>query len=222
MERAIRAFRPIREGRWLQVYKVVWFARFLEGMDKHEARRHWREVHGPLALKVPQIDGVRPESCRLGARPRRGERRPARVRRLLELLVRRRGALRRGSANAGVGCRRSRQRLTSSSRTRSWECAPSSTSGRSSTATTGRSRRSGSFASRTRSEAIRLAHGRRTSTGSRRTAATSAATSRGSVAMSRTIASRRSGRKARTRAASCSSTGTRSAGSRIAAPSSSP
>lgn len=37
------------------MYKVVWFARFLEGMDKHEARRHWREIHGPLGLEVPQI-----------------------------------------------------------------------------------------------------------------------------------------------------------------------
>jgi uncharacterized protein (TIGR02118 family) len=40
----------------LQVYKVVWFARFLEGTDKHEARRRWREIHGPLGLKVPQIE----------------------------------------------------------------------------------------------------------------------------------------------------------------------
>ena len=38
------------------MYKVVWFARFLAGMDKHEARRHWREVHGPLGAKVPQIE----------------------------------------------------------------------------------------------------------------------------------------------------------------------
>ena len=39
----------------MPVYKVVWFARFREGMERHDARRHWREVHGPLALKVPQI-----------------------------------------------------------------------------------------------------------------------------------------------------------------------
>ena len=38
------------------MYKVVWFARFLEGMDKHEARRHWREIHGPLGRNVPQIE----------------------------------------------------------------------------------------------------------------------------------------------------------------------
>jgi hypothetical protein len=48
--------RLMREERWFQVYKVVWFARFLEGMDKHEARRYRRrEVHGPLGLDVPQI-----------------------------------------------------------------------------------------------------------------------------------------------------------------------
>jgi uncharacterized protein (TIGR02118 family) len=39
------------------MYKVVWFARFLEGMDKQQARRHWRDVHGPLGRKVPQIEG---------------------------------------------------------------------------------------------------------------------------------------------------------------------
>ena len=37
------------------MYKVVWFARFREGMAREDARRHWREVHGPLGLKVPQI-----------------------------------------------------------------------------------------------------------------------------------------------------------------------
>jgi uncharacterized protein (TIGR02118 family) len=38
------------------VYKVVWFARFLQGMDKREGRRHWHEIHGPLGGKVPQIE----------------------------------------------------------------------------------------------------------------------------------------------------------------------
>ena len=38
------------------MYKVVWFARFLDGMDREEARRHWREVHGPLGRQVPQIE----------------------------------------------------------------------------------------------------------------------------------------------------------------------
>lgn len=37
------------------MYKVVWFTRFREGMTREDARRHWREVHGPLGLKVPQI-----------------------------------------------------------------------------------------------------------------------------------------------------------------------
>jgi uncharacterized protein (TIGR02118 family) len=38
------------------VYKVVWFARFLAGSDREEARRHWREIHGPLGREVPQIE----------------------------------------------------------------------------------------------------------------------------------------------------------------------
>jgi uncharacterized protein (TIGR02118 family) len=38
------------------VHKVVWFARFLEGMGRDDARRHWREIHGPLGRKVPQIE----------------------------------------------------------------------------------------------------------------------------------------------------------------------
>jgi uncharacterized protein (TIGR02118 family) len=38
------------------LYKVVWFARFLEGMARGEARRHWRDIHGPLGREVPQIE----------------------------------------------------------------------------------------------------------------------------------------------------------------------
>jgi len=38
------------------VYKVVWFARFLDGMTREEGRRHWREIHGPLGRAVPQIE----------------------------------------------------------------------------------------------------------------------------------------------------------------------
>jgi uncharacterized protein (TIGR02118 family) len=37
------------------VYKVVWFARFREGMAREDARRHWSDVHGPLARKASQI-----------------------------------------------------------------------------------------------------------------------------------------------------------------------
>ena len=37
------------------MYKVVWFTRFRAGMAREDARRHWREVHGPLGLEVPQI-----------------------------------------------------------------------------------------------------------------------------------------------------------------------
>jgi uncharacterized protein (TIGR02118 family) len=38
------------------VFKVVWFARFGAGRERDEARRYWREVHGALARKVPQIE----------------------------------------------------------------------------------------------------------------------------------------------------------------------
>ena len=38
------------------MYKVVWFARFLEGMDKLEARRRWREAYHALGVKVTQIE----------------------------------------------------------------------------------------------------------------------------------------------------------------------
>ena len=35
------------------MYKVIWLVRFHEGMPRDEAVRHWREVHGPLGVKVP-------------------------------------------------------------------------------------------------------------------------------------------------------------------------
>ncbi len=35
------------------MYKVIWLVRFNEGMPRDEAVRHWREVHGPLGVKVP-------------------------------------------------------------------------------------------------------------------------------------------------------------------------
>jgi uncharacterized protein (TIGR02118 family) len=38
------------------MYKVVWFGRFLDGIDREEAHRHWREIHGPLGRAVPQIE----------------------------------------------------------------------------------------------------------------------------------------------------------------------
>jgi uncharacterized protein (TIGR02118 family) len=37
-------------------YKVVWFARFREGMPRDEAVAHWRDVHAPIALRAPGID----------------------------------------------------------------------------------------------------------------------------------------------------------------------
>jgi uncharacterized protein (TIGR02118 family) len=36
--------------------KVVWFGRFLEGIDRGEAQRHWREEHAALGRAVPQIE----------------------------------------------------------------------------------------------------------------------------------------------------------------------
>jgi uncharacterized protein (TIGR02118 family) len=36
--------------------KVVWIGRFLPGLERAEARRHWRDVHGPLGREVPQIE----------------------------------------------------------------------------------------------------------------------------------------------------------------------
>jgi uncharacterized protein (TIGR02118 family) len=36
--------------------KVVWFGRFLEGIDRDEARRHWREEHAGFGRAVPQIE----------------------------------------------------------------------------------------------------------------------------------------------------------------------
>jgi uncharacterized protein (TIGR02118 family) len=35
------------------MYKVVWLARFREGISGEEARRHWRDSHGPLGAAVP-------------------------------------------------------------------------------------------------------------------------------------------------------------------------
>lgn len=39
------------------MYKVIWMCRFAPGLDPAQARRHWREVHGPLALQVPGLIG---------------------------------------------------------------------------------------------------------------------------------------------------------------------
>ena len=38
------------------MYKVVWVARFREGISGEGARRHWREVHAPLGANVPAIE----------------------------------------------------------------------------------------------------------------------------------------------------------------------
>jgi uncharacterized protein (TIGR02118 family) len=38
------------------MYKVVWVARFKNGIAPEDARRHWREVHGPFGAKVPGVE----------------------------------------------------------------------------------------------------------------------------------------------------------------------
>ena len=38
------------------MYKVVWVARFRDGISREEAGRHWTEVHGPLGANVPEIE----------------------------------------------------------------------------------------------------------------------------------------------------------------------
>jgi len=38
------------------MYKVVWIARFKPGMNADDARKHWREVHGPLGAKIPGVE----------------------------------------------------------------------------------------------------------------------------------------------------------------------
>lgn len=38
------------------MYKVVWVARFRQGVSREEARRHWREVHAPLGVEVAAIE----------------------------------------------------------------------------------------------------------------------------------------------------------------------
>lgn len=37
------------------MFKVAWLARFPRGTGQEEARRHWRDVHGPLCLQVPGL-----------------------------------------------------------------------------------------------------------------------------------------------------------------------
>ncbi len=38
------------------MYQLTGFVRFRPGMDNEKARRHWRDVHGPLGRLVPGID----------------------------------------------------------------------------------------------------------------------------------------------------------------------
>jgi uncharacterized protein (TIGR02118 family) len=47
--------RIMREGP-RSPFKVVWFARFRPDVDRDEANEHWANVHGPIALRSPEID----------------------------------------------------------------------------------------------------------------------------------------------------------------------
>jgi uncharacterized protein (TIGR02118 family) len=38
------------------MYKVVWVARFHDGISTADARRHWQTVHGPLGAQVPGVE----------------------------------------------------------------------------------------------------------------------------------------------------------------------
>ena len=38
------------------MYKVVWVARFHDGISPEAARKHWREVHAPLGMKVEGVE----------------------------------------------------------------------------------------------------------------------------------------------------------------------
>ena len=38
------------------MYKVAWLARFPKGLGHDEARRRWRDEHGPMCLEVPGVE----------------------------------------------------------------------------------------------------------------------------------------------------------------------
>lgn len=47
--------RVMRDGPKLP-FKVVWFCRFREDVDREQANGHWANVHGPIALRVPEME----------------------------------------------------------------------------------------------------------------------------------------------------------------------
>jgi uncharacterized protein (TIGR02118 family) len=47
--------RIMRDGPRLP-FKVVWFARFRQDVEREEANDHWLNVHGPIALRVPEME----------------------------------------------------------------------------------------------------------------------------------------------------------------------
>jgi uncharacterized protein (TIGR02118 family) len=38
------------------MYKVAWLARFPDGLGRDEARKRWRDKHGPMCLEVPGVE----------------------------------------------------------------------------------------------------------------------------------------------------------------------
>lgn len=46
--------RVIQDGPRLP-FKVVWFCRFLPGIDRVQASEHWLRVHGPIAIESPDL-----------------------------------------------------------------------------------------------------------------------------------------------------------------------
>lgn len=45
------------------MYKVLWICRFNSDLTREQAQKHWREVHGPLVLKVPGVIGYTQNHC---------------------------------------------------------------------------------------------------------------------------------------------------------------
>src|SRR5690554_3055043 len=45
------------------MYKVLWICRFNPELTREQAQKHWREVHGPLVLKVPGVVGYTQNHC---------------------------------------------------------------------------------------------------------------------------------------------------------------
>ena len=47
----------------MPVFKVVWLCQFNKNMTPEEGRKHWLEVHAPIALRVPGLKGYTQNHC---------------------------------------------------------------------------------------------------------------------------------------------------------------